>query len=377
MSTPSFALSAPMDQKIASNPLGLTRIDHFQMTGSIARLEALYRRLGFARIASGAEAWGKVVHLRQQRMDILIYEADASHPAGRYFQAHGEGVCALNFAVDHLDTALEQARAQGARVMLEPQSHALGNGTVRFAAIQGVGDVWNFLVQRTPEGTGERTGEPEAFWPGLAPDPAPAFCDPGLVRVDHLTNNVGPDEMEALVAFYERVYGFVVTREFHIRGALGTGLDSKVVQSANNQVIIPINQPTDLKSQVQEYVNRHRGQGVQHIAVSTNDIFHTLRTLQAQGITFLRVPDTYYELLPARVARSGYAVREDFATVRELGVQIDGDESGYLLQVFTEDQIGPLFFEIIQRRGNRGFGEGNFQALYDSIELDQKKRGVL
>lgn len=369
MSTPSFALSAPQDQKPASNPLGLTRIDHFQMTGAIARLEALYRRLGFARIASGAEAWGKVVHLHQQRMDILIYEADASHPAGRYFQAHGEGVCALNFAVDHLDTALEQARAQGARVMLEPQSHVLGKGSVRFAAIQGVGDVWNFLV--------ERTGEPGAFWPGLSPDPAPAFCDPGLVRVDHLTNNVGPDEMEALVAFYERVYGFVVTREFHIRGALGTGLDSKVVQSANNQVIIPINQPTDLKSQVQEYVNRHQGQGVQHIAMSTNDIFHTLRTLQAQGISFLRVPDTYYELLPARVARSGYAVREDFATVRELGVQIDGDESGYLLQVFSEDQIGPLFFEIIQRRGNRGFGEGNFQALYDSIELDQKKRGVL
>jgi 4-hydroxyphenylpyruvate dioxygenase len=369
MATPSFDLSAPMDRKAAANPLGLTHIDHFQLTGSIERLEPLYRRLGFARMASGQHDWGRVIHLRQERMDILIFEADATHPAGRYFRAHDEGVCALNFAVENLETALAQACGQGAQVMLEPQTHVLGEGSVRFAAIRGVGDVWNFLV--------ERQGEPASFWPGLAPDPAPALCNPGLVRVDHLTNNVGPAEMDALVDFYERVYGFVVTREFHIRGALGTGLDSKVVQSANNQVIIPINQPTDEKSQVQEYVNRHKGQGVQHIAMSTNNIFHTLRTLQAQGFSFLRVPDTYYELLPGRVARGGYAVREDFSTVKELGVQIDGDESGYLLQIFTEDQIGPLFFEIIQRRGNMGFGEGNFQALYDSIELDQKKRGIL
>jgi len=369
MAAPSFALTAPSNQKPASNPLGLVGIDHFQLTGSLERLEPLYRRLGFARIASGTHAWGRVVHLRQQRMDILIFEADASHPAGHYFQAHGEGVCALNFEVENLDAALAQARSQGARVMLEPQAHTLGEGSTRFAAIQGVGDVWNFLV--------ERKGQPATFWPGLTPDSAPAPCDPGLVRVDHLTNNVGPAEMDALVDFYERVYGFVVTREFHIRGALGTGLDSKVVQSANNRVIIPINQPTDEKSQVQEYVTRHKGQGVQHIALSTNDIFHTLRTLQAQGFTFLRVPDTYYELLPGRIAKSGYTVRESLAEAQELGIQIDGDQTGYLLQIFTEDQIGPLFFEIIQRRGNMGFGEGNFQALYDSIELDQKKRGVL
>ena len=197
------------------------------------------------------------------------------------------------------------------------------------------------------------------------------------MRIEHLTNNVGPKEMDALVDFYERVYGFVVTREFHSRGALGTGLDSKVVQSSNNRVIIPINEPTDEKSQVQEYVNRHKGQGIQHIALSTNDIEATLRTLYEQGFKFMRVPDTYYELLPGRIAKGGYTVREDLGTAKELGIQIDGDERGYLLQIFTEDQIGPLFFEIIQRRGNRGFGEGNFQALYDRIELDQKKRGVI
>ena len=369
MSTPSFSLSAPAESKPASNPLGLSRVDHFQLTGSLDRLEALYRRLGFARVASGQHPWGRLVHLRQQRMDILVFEADATHPAGRYFQAHGEGVCALNFEVEDLTTALETARQQGAKVMLEPETHQLGAGTIRCAAIQGGGDVWNWLV--------ERKGEPALFWPGLHPDPAPALCDPGLVRVDHLTNNVGPGELEPLVDFYERIYGFVVTREFHIRGALGTGLDSKVVQSANNKVIIPINQPKDDKSQVQEYVTRHKGQGVQHIAMSTNDIFQTLRTLRAQGFKFLRVPDAYYDLLPGRIAKGGYAVRESLEEAKALGIQIDGDETGYLLQIFTEDQLGPLFFEIIQRRGNRGFGEGNFQALYDSIELDQKHRGVL
>ncbi len=368
MASPSFALTA-VEQKEATNPLGLVRIDHIQLTGSITKLEGLYRRLGFARVASGTVPGGRCVHLKQQRMDILVFECDETHPAGRYFKAHDEGACALNFEVEDLDKAMAEARARGAKVVLEPETHTQGSGSLRFAAIQGVGDVWNYLI--------ERKGETTAFWPGLLPDPAPAACDPGLVRIDHLTNNVGPKEMDDLVAFYEKVYGFVVTREFHIRGALGTGLDSKVVQSANNRVIIPINEPTDEKSQVQEYVNRHKGQGIQHIALSTNDIEATLRTLNAQGFKFMRVPDTYYELLPGRITKGGYTVREDLAMAKELGIQIDGDESGYLLQIFTEDQIGPLFFEIIQRRGNKGFGEGNFQALYDSIELDQKKRGVL
>ena len=364
-----FALSAPLTANPASNPLGVERIDHFQMTGTIDRLEPLYRRLGFSRVASGKVPWGRVLHLRQNRMDILILEADDTHPAGRYFQTHGEGVCALNFQVADLDQALKEARSRGARVMLEPETHPLGAGTLRFAAIKGVGDVLNYLI--------ERRGTLDGFWPDLKPDPGQPLCEPGLVRVDHLTNNVGPGELNALVEFYERVFGFTVTRTFNIRGKLGTGLNSKVVQSANNRVIIPINEPTDAKSQIQEFVKRHHGQGVQHIAMSTNNIQETLRVLSAQGFTFLRVPDTYYELLPGRIEKGGYKVLEDLAVIQAAGVQIDGDGTGYLLQIFSEDQIGPLFFEIIQRRGNMGFGEGNFQALYDSIELDQSRRGVL
>ena len=352
----------------ARNPLGLERIDHFQMTGTIDRLEPLYRRLGFARVASGRCPWGRHLHLRQNRMDVLLFEADDTHPAGRYFLAHGEGVCALNFQVADLDAALGYARQAGAKVMIEPERHRIGAGTVRFAAIKGVGDVLNYLVERKGEG---------AFWPDLKPDPGLPLCEPGLVRTDHLTNNVGEGQLDPLVAFYERVFGFGVTRTFDIHGQLGTGLRSKVVQSANNRVIIPINEPSDPKSQIQEFVRRHRGHGVQHIAMSTNNILETIRVLRAQGFSFLRVPATYYELLPERIKAGGYKVTENLAELQELGVQVDGDETGYLLQIFSEDQIGPLFFEIIQRRGNMGFGEGNFQALYDSIELDQRRRGVL
>jgi 4-hydroxyphenylpyruvate dioxygenase len=369
MPKPTFALSPPAKAKAASNPLGIERIDHFQMTGTIDRLEPLYRRLGFARVASGKVPWGRILHLRQNRMDVLILEADGTHPAGRYYQAHGEGVCALNFQVADLDQALGEARSRGAKVMLPAQTHVLGSGTLRLAAIKGVGDLLNYLV--------ERKGDLNAFWHDLKPDPGLPLCEPGLVRVDHLTNNVGPGELDALVDFYERVFGFTVTRTFQIRGQLGTGLHSKVVQSANNRVIIPINEPTEAKSQIQEFVERHKGPGVQHIAMSTNHIQETLRVLRAQGFTFLQVPNTYYELLPGRIEQGGYRVTESLEAVKAAGIQIDGDETGYLLQIFSEDQIGPLFFEIIQRRGNMGFGEGNFQALYDSIELDQQRRGVL
>jgi len=369
MPKPTFSQGQPEPGEATANPMGVVRIDHFQMTGTIDRLEPLYRRLGFARVASGRMPWGRHLHLRQNRMDVLIYEADDTHPAGRYAQAHGEGVCAINFQVTDLDAALAHARKAGAKVMLQPESHRLGKGTVKFAAIKGVGDVLNYLV--------ERKGEASAFWPDLLPDPGLPLCEPGLVRADHLTNNVGAGQMDPLVAFYEQVYGFTVTRTFNIHGHLGTGLRSKVVQSANSRVIIPINEPIDPKSQIQEFVNRHQGNGVQHIAMSTNDIRQAIRVLSAQEINFLKVPDTYYELLPGRIERGGYKVTEDLGELKELGVQVDGDQTGYLLQIFSEDQIGPLFFEIIQRRGNLGFGEGNFQALYDSIELDQQRRGVL
>ncbi len=143
-----FSLGRADQGAVADNPLGLERIDHFQMTGTIDRLEPLYRRLGFARVASGKAPWGRLLHLRQNRMDILILEADDTVRAGQYFQAHGEGVCAINFQVEDLDVALGRARQAGAKVMVEAETHRLGAGTLRFAAIKGVGDVLNYLVER-------------------------------------------------------------------------------------------------------------------------------------------------------------------------------------------------------------------------------------
>lgn len=368
MSAPTFAVTT-VEAKASTNPLGIIRLDHIQVTGSIEKLEPLYRRMGFARVASDQGGWGRVVHMRQNKMDIAIAESDGSTQSGTYFQQHGEGANALAFEVDDCEAALQEAAKRGATVRLEPRTQEFQEGHLKVAAIQGFGDVWNYLV--------ERRGQQDCFIMRTAKDELPALASPGLLRVDHLTNNVGVGEMDRWVQFYENIYGFVVTREFKIRGSLGTGLNSKVVQSSNNRIIIPINEPTDDKSQIQEYVNRHRGPGVQHIAMGTADIMDTLPKLQGQGFNFLRTPDTYYELLPGRIARSGYTVTESLERVKELGIQIDGDATGYLLQIFTEDQIGPLFYEVIQRRGNRGFGEGNFQALFDSIELDQKRRGVL
>lgn len=368
MSTPTFTVTAPMNAQAATNPLGLVRLDHLQICGAVDELEPLYLRLGFARVASERGTWGAIRHLRQNRMDILLGETDASRPFGRYAAAHGSGVNALAFEVEDVEAALTEAARRGAQVRMEPTLMEFPGGSITQAAIQGFGDVWNLFIRREGE---------TPLLPNLATDPVPASCLPKLLRVDHLTNNVGVGEMDRWVAFYEQVYGFSVVREFHIRGALGTGLTSKVVQSANGRVIIPINEPTDAKSQIQEFVERHRGPGVQHVAMATADIMQTLPVLRSEGFRFLSNPASYYGLLPGRIQTGGYQVSEDLAAIQEMGILIDGDDTGYLLQIFTEDQIGPLFFEIIQRKGNRGFGEGNFKALYDSIELDQQQRGVL
>ena len=368
MSQPIFSVNPGAPAGEATNPLGLIRLDHIQICGTLGKLEPLYNRIGFSRVASSSGIWGALRHLRQNRMDILLGETGPGTPYGRYAAAHGAGVNALAFEVEDVDKAFHEALRRGAEARTEPARIETAQGSVTTAAIQGFGDVWNLFVAR--EG-----GAP--LQPGLQPDSLPALSRPGLLRVDHLTNNVGVGEMDRWVDFYERVYGFAVVREFHIRGELGTGLNSKVVQSAGGRVIIPINEPTDARSQVQEFVERHRGPGVQHIAMSTADIGRTLPVLMAQGFAFLSNPDTYYEMLPARIAAGGYQVSEDLDQVRQMGILVDGDETGYLLQIFSEDQIGPLFYEIIQRKGNRGFGEGNFKALYDSIELDQRRRGVL
>jgi 4-hydroxyphenylpyruvate dioxygenase len=194
----------------------------------------------------------------------------------------------------------------------------------------------------------------------------------GIRRIDHLTNNVGIGEMATWVDWYQRVFEFKVVRHFDIRTGR-TGLISDVVQSPDGLIKVPINEATEPESQVQEFVNRMKGAGVQHLALLVDELPGTLKGLRQNGFKFLQVPHTYYEVVPKRVP----GVTENLAELEDLGILLDGEGGGYLLQIFGEEAVGPFFFEYIQRKGNQGFGEGNFRALFEAIERDQVKRGVL
>jgi 4-hydroxyphenylpyruvate dioxygenase len=197
----------------------------------------------------------------------------------------------------------------------------------------------------------------------------------GLLDIDHLTHNVHQGRMNHWATFYESLFGFKEIKYFDIHGK-ETGLRSRAMTSPCGKIRIPINEPSDEKSQIQEYLDAYRGEGIQHIALSTNNIYQTVTALKQNGVQFMDVPDTYYDAVNDRIP--GH--KEDIARLQENKILIDGDPAkgqGLLLQIFTTTVIGPIFFEIIQRKGNEGFGEGNFQALFESIERDQKKRGAI
>ena len=245
-------------------------------------------------------------------------------------------------------------------------------------AIKGIGDSLIYLVDRYPENDYGHTiydvdFRPlpgyEAFWEGRAPAPAGA----GLTYVDHLTHNVHRGRMKEWAEFYESLFNFKEVRYFDIEGKL-TGLKSKAMTSPCGKIRIPINESSDDKSQIQEYLDEYRGEGIQHIALGTRDIYATVDAMQSQGVAFLDTPGTYYELLDKRLPGHG----EPVAELRQRGILVDGAPViGLLLQIFTKTVIGPVFFEIIQRKGDEGFGEGNFKALFESMELDQIRRGTL
>ena len=194
----------------------------------------------------------------------------------------------------------------------------------------------------------------------------------GMLVIDHLTNNVPKGDLDLWAKFYEDIFNFKEIRFFDIKGKQ-TGLLSRAMRSPCGKITIPINEPTGEKSQIQEYLDEYHGSGIQHIALHTDDIVRTVAMLRENGVSFLETPDTYYEALPKRLPN----VTEDIDKLQQLRVLADGDEQGYLLQIFTKTVVGPIFYEIIQRKGHDGFGEGNFQALFDAIEEDQRRRGYL
>lgn len=343
------------------NPLG---VDGFEFVEYAAPepelLHRLFRRMGFTAIARHQQQ--QVTLYRQGDINFLVNEEPDGF-AARFAAEHGP--CCTGFALRVTDArkAYESTLANGATSMVEVSPVALNA-----PRIAGIGGSILYLTDRNHGSVWE--GEYELL---EGADPFPTGF--GLTFVDHLTHNVFHGNMDRWAEFYHRLFGFYEVRYFDIKGRQ-TGLTSRAMTSPTGAISIPINQSSDPKSQINEYLDQYRGEGVQHIALYTNDVYETVEAMREGGIGFLNTPDTYYEVIERRIP--GH--QEDLARMQRNRILIDADEETrekLLLQIFTETNIGPIFFEIIQRKGNTGFGEGNFTALFESIELDQMRRGVL
>ena len=350
------------------NPLGLIAIDHLEFTCESLNTPTkdLFFKFGFVRTYENKDLNAELFSQGQVRF-LLISDNNQDSHSTQYLKEHGEGVSTMSFLVEDCAHAIGEAEKRGAEVVRPLTKVTCDEGDYYTAAIKGFGDVLNEFVQRP---------RPH-FRPGftkLENDSDAQPLNSRVARIDHLTNNVPKGEMDKWVDFYQRIYGFVQTRYFDIKGEK-TGLNSKVVQLENSTIIIPINEPEieDGKSQIQEFLDLHKGPGVQHIALTCGKILDTVPELRERGIKFLDIPSTYYEMIPER----GMKVEENIDDLEKAQLLVDGDADGYLIQNFTQTYVGPLFFEFIQRKNNDGFGEGNFQALFDSIERDQVKRGYL
>lgn len=324
------------------------------------RLRELFAKMGFPAVAHHRS---KNVTLHRQGDIHFIINAEPESFAQRFAQDHGPCACAMAFRVKDAAQALRRCVELGAEAVNTP----VGPMELNIPAIEGIGGSLIYLVDRY----GERTIYDVDFEPISHDD----GHDAGLTYVDHLTHNVHRGNMDEWSGFYERLFNFREIRYFDIEGQR-TGLLSRAMTSPCGKIRIPINESQDDKSQIEEYLREYRGEGIQHIALGTDDIYATVDALRASGVPFQDTPDTYYEKVDQRVPEHG----EDLAALRERRILIDGaptEDQGLLLQIFTETVIGPIFFEIIQRKGNEGFGEGNFKALFESIEQDQIRRGVV
>ena len=323
-----------------------------------ALLRSLFDRMGLPAVAKHRS---KNVTLHQQGDIHFIINAEHDSFAQTFARAHGPCACAMAFRVADAREAFARAVQLGAK----PGPATAGPMELNIPCIEGIGGSLIYLVDRY----GERTIYDVDFIPVAGAQMVSA----GLTRIDHLTHNVKRGNMNLWAGFYEKLFNFREIRYFAIEGK-ETGLFSRALTSPCGKIRIPINESQDDKSQIEEYLNEYKGEGIQHIALGTDDIYGTVDALRERGVEFQDTPATYYEGVDARVSGHTELVGE----LERRNVLIDGTaDNGILLQIFTKNAIGPIFFEIIQRKGNDGFGEGNFQALFESIELDQKRRGVI
>jgi 4-hydroxyphenylpyruvate dioxygenase len=355
-----------------NNPIGTDGFEFVEYAAPDPQaLGALFESMGFKAVAKHRQ---KDVTLYKQGDVNFIINAEPGSFGRNFARRHGPSVCAMAFRVKDSPAAYKRLIENGAWAV---EGHA-GPMELVIPAIKGIGDSLIYLVDRYPENDYGRTiydvdFRPlpgfEAFWAGKAPPPDGS----GLTYVDHLTHNVHRGRMKEWAEFYESLFNFREIRYFDIEGKL-TGLKSKAMTSPCGKIRIPINESSDDRSQIQEYLEEYRGEGIQHIALGTRDIYKTVDAMKAQGVVFLDTPGTYYELLDRRLPGHGEPLDE----LRKRAILVDGGPAGgLLLQIFTKTVIGPIFFEIIQRKGDDGFGEGNFKALFESMELDQIRRGTL
>ncbi len=359
------------------NPLKLRKIHHVQFwVGNALQAAEYYRRaFGFTRFAyAGLETGQRALAshaLRQGTIRLVMSSPlSADHPASAHVARHGDVVRDIAFEVDDAEAAFREAVRRGARPAFEPREESDEHGTIHRAAIHTYGDTIHSFISLN--------GYAGPFLPGYREQPA-AGADAGLLRIDHIVGNVELGKMNEWAAWYSDVLGFkrYLTFEDKDISTEYSALMSIVMSDDAYAIKFPINEPAPgrKKSQIDEYLDFYGGPGVQHIAMLTTDIARTVRALKGGGVTFLAVPAAYYEALADRVGR----IDEETGMVRDLGILVDRDEDGYLLQLFTRpvEDRPTLFFEVIQRKGSRGFGKGNFKALFEAIEREQALRGNL
>jgi 4-hydroxyphenylpyruvate dioxygenase len=373
------ATPAPAATPLPVDFLPLKGTDHVEFFVGNARQSAYFYRaaFGMSLVAYAGPETGRrdrVSYVLQQGKVrfVLTTPLRPDNPIAKHIAEHGDGVHSIALWVDDARKSWEETTKRGARSVIEPTETSDEHGSAVVSAIAAYGDTLHSFVER-----GKYTGP---FLPGYRAVAEDHVARPvGLIHIDHCVGNVGWNAMNEWVAFYENVMGFGLFQHFDDNDISTeySALMSKVMANGNGYVKFPINEPAEgkRKSQIEEYLEFYGGPGVQHIALATKDILHTVALMQAQGVEFLTVPHSYYTELQGRVGK----IDEPIEDLERLGILVDRDDEGYMLQIFTRPvQDRPtLFFEIIERKGSRSFGKGNFKALFEAIEREQASRGNL
>lgn len=346
------------------NPMGIDGFEFVEFSApDAAPLHALFRSMGFA--ATAMHLHKNITLYRQGECNFLINEEPDSFAAD-FAKKHGPSACGFAIRVNAAGAAYQRALVNGG----EAFTNKTDSRALKVPVIKGIGDCMLYLVDRYGS---KGSAYADEFAPIAGAEQNPKGF--GLTYIDHLTHNLFFGNMTKWSDYYERIFNFREIRYFDIKGSK-TGLVSKALTAPDNKVRIPLNESSDPKSQINEYLDLYQGEGIQHIALFTDNIYASVEAMRAHGVQFLDTPDSYFTVIDERIPNHG----EDVPRMRKNKILIDADKETckqLLLQIFTQTNIGPIFFEVIQRKGNEGFGEGNFTALFEAIERDQQARGVL